>query len=249
MHSAFSDPATTGNPTNSSGVQQEHYGTSFHSTPPPDHLLQQRRVWKIGTYSMGLSLIGIGLAFAASLWQAVTSYELLLWLAPIIFIVLGLELIVAHSSKFSRKYKVEYNWLSVFFVGCVGAGALMLSALLSSGLLDEVNQIFQMKVRSVYVEESTKLVDPAIEKIVIKSELGYEIQKEAGSNEVALLGLLQYEAKDSVKLGEQQLLKTKQIGSVLYIFIQNLDYESNRLVNSYVHSQLVLSVPDNIEIK
>lgn len=249
MDSAFSNQATTADQTNSNIAQQEHYGAPFHSPPPPDNLLQPQRVWKIGTYSMGLSLIGIGLAFAVSLWQTVTSYELLLWLAPIVFIVLGLELIVAHSAKFMRTYKVQYNWLSVFFVGCVGAGALVLSALLSSGLLDEVNQIFQMKVRSVYVEESAKLSDPAIEKIVIKSELGYELQKEAGTDEVALLGMLQYESKEPIKLGEQQLLKTKQIGSVLYIFIQNLDFESNRLVNSYVHSQLVLSVPDNIEIK
>lgn len=220
---------------------EQHSRFSHGGTEP-------QRIWRIGTYSMGITLIGIGLAFAASLWQTATAYELLLWLAPIVFIVLGLEMMVAHSSKFMQKYKVAYNWLGVFFVGCVGAGALVLAAFLSSGLLEEVNQMFHLKERSLYIEESAPIHDAVIEKVVIKSELSYELQKQTDTNEISLLGYLNYEAKEPVKLSEQQLLMTKQVGSVLYIFIKNLEYDKNMLTHSYVHGQLVLNVPAHLEI-
>lgn len=224
--------------------------TSGHHTMEDDkNILPKDRVWKIGTYSMGITLIGIGLAFAASLWQAVTAYELLLWLAPIIFIVLGLELMIIHAPRFSRKYKIEYNWLSLFFVGCVGVGALILAAVLSTGVLDEVNEAFNIKDRSIYIEESAELSDQSIEKVVIRSQLGYEVRQQPGINEISLLGTVQYEARDPVKLADQQLLKTKQVGNVLYIFIQNLEYESNHFASSYVRSQLVLNLPDHLEVE
>jgi len=209
---------------------------------------QVQKVWRIGTYSMGITLIGIGLAFAASLWQTVTSYELLLWLAPIVFIVLGVELMLAHTNKFANQYKVVYNWLSVFFVGCVGAGALLLSAFLSSGVLDEVNGLFSVKERSVYIEEKIQLSDPAIDKIVIKSDVSYEVQKQAGLNEISLLGLIHYESEEPAKLTEQ-IMKSKQVGSVLYLFIQNIDYDNNTFSPSYTRSQLILNVPESLAVQ
>jgi len=209
----------------------------------------QQKVWKVGTYSMGITLIGIGLSFAASLWQTMTSYELLLWLAPLVFIILGLELLIAHSSRFIGKYRVQYNWLGVLFVGCVGTGAIFLSMLLSSGLIGEVNQIFDTKTRSAYVDEMIPIHDAPIEKIIIKSELHYELHKQPALQEVSLIGLVQYDAKESVNAKDQQLLKTKQIGNVLYVFIQSFEYEENKFVNSYLRSQLVLNIPEHIEIE
>jgi len=208
----------------------------------------EQKVWKIGTYSMGLTLIGIGLSFAVSLWQETTAYELLLWLAPIVFIVLGLELLIVHNTRFLTQYKLQYNWIAVWFVGFVGAGALMLAAFLSSGLLEEVNQMFKVKERSVYIEERAQLPEQSIEKIVVKSELGYTIEKQAQLKEVSLLGTVQYESEQPIKLADQQLLKISQVGHVLYVFIQGIEYDSNVFTSSYVRSQLVLNVPDHIEV-
>lgn len=220
-----------------------------YNHPYEDSLKTERKVWKIGTYSMGLTLIGIGLAFAASLWQDTTAYELLLWLAPIVFIVLGIEMLIVHSSRFSRNYSIQYNWLGVFFVGCVGAGALVLSAFLSTGMLEEVNQMFKVKEYSVYIEEKAELPQQSIEKIIVRSELGYTLEKQAGLNEVSLLGTVQYEAEHRIQLSEQQLLKTSQVGHVLYIFIQGIEYDNNTFASSYVRSQLVLNVPDHIDVE
>lgn len=208
----------------------------------------EQKVWKIGTYSMGLTLIGIGLSFGVSLWQETTAYELLLWLAPIVFIVLGLELLIVHNTRFLTHYKLQYNWIAVWFVGFVGAGALILAAFLSSGLLEEVNQMFKVKERSVYIEERAQLPEQSIEKIVVKSELGYTIEKQAQLKEVSLLGTVQYESEQPIKLADQQLLKTSQVGHVLYVFIQGIEYDSNVFTSSYVRSQLVLNVPDHIEV-
>jgi len=207
------------------------------------------RIWRIGTYSMGLTLIGIGVAFAASLWQTTSAYQLLLWLAPVVFIMLGIELIVVHSERFLKKYKLQYNWVAVWFVGCIGAGALMLAALMSSGLLGEVNEAFHVKERHAFIEESVQFPEQHIEKIVIKGSLGYELEQQAGLQDITLLGTVRYEAEKPVPLTEQKLLRTSQVGEVLYVFIQPLEYESNRFANSGIRSQLVLNVPEHIVVE
>jgi len=208
-----------------------------------------QRIWKIGTYSMGLTLIGIGVAFAASLWQTTSAYQLLLWLAPVVFIMLGIELIVVHSERFSKKYKLQYNWVAVWFVGCIGAGALMLAALMSSGLLQEVNEAFHVKERHAFIEESVQLPEQPIEKIVIRGSLGYELEQQAGLEDITLLGTVRYEAEQSIPLAEQKLLRTSQVGEVLYVFIQPIEYKSNSFANSVVRSQLVLNVPEHIVVE
>lgn len=209
----------------------------------------ERRVWKIGTYSMGLTLIGIGLAFAASLWQTTSAYQLLLWLAPIVFIVLGIELMVVHSERFLRRYKLQYNWIAVWFVGFIGAGALMLAALLSSGVLEEVNQAFHVQERYAYIEERESVQLDSIEKVIVSSSIGYQLERHSALDEVILLGTLYYEADRSIQLTEQKLLRTSQVGNVLYVFIQGIEYERNLFAHTGLRGQLILNVPEHVIVE
>lgn len=215
----------------------EQQGESYYKE------VEQKRVWRIGTISMGVTLIGIGLSFATSLWQDTSAYELLLWLTPIIFIMLGLELLLTLRLNQHKHYQVKYDWLSLWFVAIIGAGALVMSALFYTGITNEINQVFSMKERSLFVDEHVAMADADPAKIIVKSTVPITITEHEGLTEVLLTGSVTYEAKDAVTLREQQLLQTKQVGDALYVFVTNIDHEVSGIVTERVSSNLILSVP------
>lgn len=207
------------------------------------HEVEQKRVWRVGSYSMGITLIGIGAAFAVSLWQDISAYELLLWLAPIVFILLGIELLCVNTFGLSAKYKVKFDWLSLWFVSIISVGALIMSVLFYTGITDELNQAFNMKERSLFVDEKVAIAQDQPSKIIVKGTVPVTISEHEGLSEVLLTGSITYEARDAVTLRDQQLMQTKQVGDVLYVFVNNIEHEVSGLVTDRVFSNLILSVP------
>ena len=211
--------------------------------------VQQKPVWRIGSFSMGVTLIGIGIAFAMSLWQEISAYELLLWLAPVVFILLGAELLLTMRMNHKQKYQLKYDWLSLWFVSIISVGALIMSALFYTGITEELNQAFNMKERSLFVDEQVAIAQTVPAKIVVKSTVPLTIEEHEGLSEVLLTGSVTYEAKDAITLREQQLLQAKQVGDVLYIFVNNIEHEVSGLVTDRVYSNLILSVPSSIVVE
>lgn len=75
------------------------------------------RTWRVGSLSMGITLMLIGTALAVSLWQDAEAYELLLWVAPVVFVLLGAELLIYLRTAGKHGMIVRYDWISVLFVG------------------------------------------------------------------------------------------------------------------------------------
>ncbi|MCR8658898.1 hypothetical protein [Paenibacillus endoradicis] len=218
-------------------VTREHVSETYHRE------VQQKQVWRIGSFSMGVTLIGIGIAFAMSLWQETSAYELLLWLAPVVFILLGGELLLTMRLSHHQKYQMKYDWLSLWFVSIISVGALIMSVLFYTGITDELNQAFNMKERSLFVDEKVAIAQDQFSKIVVKGNVPVTIAEHEGLTDVLLTGSITYEAKDAVTLRDQQLLQTKQVGDVLYVFVNNIEHEVSGLVTDRVFSNLILSVP------
>lgn len=211
---------------------------------------QHKPVWRIGSISMGVTLIGIGLSFATSLWQDSSAYELLLWLAPLVFIMLGAELLIMLKVNRSERYHVKYDWLSLWFVAIIGAGAMFMSILFYTGITEQINQALNMKERTLYIDEQApQPIDANVNKIVIKSALGVEIAEHESLSELYLTGMIEYEAKEALAIRDQQLMNTKKIGDVLYVFINNIERDSGVFVNNWVSTSLVLSVPAGVTIE
>ena len=211
--------------------------------------LEQKQVWRIGSFSMGVTLIGIGIAFAMSLWQDTSAYELLLWLAPLVFILLGGELLLTMRLNHKNRYHLKYDWLSLWFVSIISVGALIMSALFYTGITDEINQAFNMKERSLFVDEKIAIAQDQPSKIVVKGTVPVTIAEHEGLSEVHLTGSITYEAKDAVTLRDQQLLQTKQVGDVLYVFVNNIEHEVSGLVTDRVYTNLILVVPAGVTIE
>lgn len=210
----------------------------------------EKTVWRVGSISMGAALIGMGLSFATSLWKETSAYELLLWLAPIVFIMLGVELLLTIKVNHSGRYQIKYDWLSLWFVGIIGAGALLMSLLFYTGVTDEINAALHMKERSLFIDEqAAQPLDSSVKKVVVKSGIPVAIEEHEKLDAIHLTGNITYQAKDALPIRDQQLMNTKQIGDVLYVFVQDVEHNTSGFVTDNVYHDLVLAVPANITVE
>ena len=78
------------------------------------------RTWRVGTISMGLTLILLGIFLVLSqLLNWKPAYAMTGWW-PIIFIVLGIEILIYLFLAKQENPAVKYDVFSIFFVGFLG---------------------------------------------------------------------------------------------------------------------------------
>lgn len=96
------------------------------------------RKWRVGTVSMGLTLIILGIVLLVSsfLEADVLSISLTWW--PLVLVVLGIEVIVYFITSKQEKPVVHYDFVSIFFIGILGMAGIALYSVTSLGLLEEV---------------------------------------------------------------------------------------------------------------
>lgn len=205
------------------------------------------RSWRVGSLSMGVTLLLMGTALAVSLWQNIEAYEILMWVAPIVFIMLGAELLLYLKFSGSEHTIVRYDWISVFFVGTIGIVSLGLALLMSTGLFDELQRGLQMTQRSAFVETKTEQVPVTINKIIVDSLSGINID-EIDTREIKLLGQIQYWSSDKLERLDDKILKINTIGSTMYVLIGSVDHKDGGLISDTVAAQLTLMVPKGVEI-
>jgi len=205
------------------------------------------RTWRVGSLSMGITLMMIGTALAVSLWQDIEAYEMMLWVAPVVFIMLGAELLLYLKFSGSARAVVRYDWVSVFFVGMIGTVSLGLALLMSTGVFDELQRGLNTMQRSAFVSTSKVEVPVNIDKIVIQSQNPIEIEA-ADSSALQLIGQVSYWSADQLKQSDDKWLSTTVSGNTMYVMVGAVDRKDGGLVTDYVNAQLTLVVPSGIEI-
>ncbi|MFC4778959.1 hypothetical protein ACFO9Q_19365 [Paenibacillus sp. GCM10023252] len=204
--------------------------------------------WRVGTLSMGVTLLLIGVTLALSLWQGKDAYNALLWAAPFVFILLGAELLVyLKVASGSERTIVRYDWMSLFFVGVVGAASLLLALLASSGLLEEFQQAMDLKDRSTVIQTEAAAVPAAIKKIVVQAQHSLVIDT-SEARDVQLLGQVRYRSVEPIKQ-EKQVLHTNTVGTTLYVIVDGYDVSEGVFGSEYVNPQLTLVVPAGVKVE
>jgi hypothetical protein len=206
------------------------------------------RSWRVGSLSMGVTLVMIGTALAVSLWQDLEAYQVLLWVAPIVFILLGAELLLYLKFSGSARVVVRYDWMSVFFVGAVGTASLALALLMSTGLFDELQRQLHMTERSLFVASKTVKVPADVEKIVVQSLTNVQIS-ETEKREVHLFGQVTYWSAEEMKRLDNKLLETKTVGSTMYVMIGTIERRDGGLIADTISPNFTLLVPENVVIE
>ncbi|OMF29086.1 hypothetical protein BK133_18270 [Paenibacillus sp. FSL H8-0548] len=213
----------------------------------PEHLPQNARIWRVGSLSMGVTLILMGTGLAVSFWQEIEAYEMLMWVAPVVFIMLGVELLLYLKLSSSERAIVRYDWISVFFVGVIGAVSLGLALLMSTGLFDELQRGLQMTQRTAFIETKMEQVPASIERIVVHTYSDIQLT-ETDSRELQLFGQVRYSSSKPMERQDGHILKTETVGSTLYVMIGSLDNRDGGIVSDHLDMHMTLAVPKGVKV-
>lgn len=122
--------------------------------------------WRIGSFSMGLSLIFLGAALLLGQFEREAARMLLRNWWPLFVMALGAELLLCNHLLNKYEAKFSFDVLSAFFAGLIGLASLGVYALESAGVWDRLSEL--AGGRNYRVEHRVSLIPRgSVEKIFL----------------------------------------------------------------------------------
>ncbi|GAB6990251.1 hypothetical protein [Paenibacillus pini] len=219
---------------------------SISSSTPP-------RQWRVGTLSMGCSLLLIGVVTLTSQWRGGDVFDIALKWWPAIFILLGLEM-TSYSLFFNRSGKMKFDILSVFFVGILTVMCIGFAALSSLGIVQEIRKIAGGTEQTIRLPDWTENVQPTTKRMIIQGDHPYavKIDKTSGKEMHLMASYRTRNDATTVVRNADELIQVKQVGDTMYIMFADpsqasfFESTSNALdLTVIVPQQLKVIVRDN----
>jgi hypothetical protein len=208
------------------------------------------RIWRVGTFSMGASLLFLGLILLFSQVLNLKLYQVLTSWWPIILVVLGVEILVYLVLSKQEKPFLKYDFLSIFFVGILGMVGIGFAILCTTGILEKVTEVLERREQTLDLPAFTQTLDESIKRIVIKTEHQPITIEGTPSKEVSMIGTYRANLLESEKLVDQaeDILHVKQIGDTFFIEIKELP-RKNGPFNSLSSVSATLLIPSDIKLE
>jgi hypothetical protein len=208
------------------------------------------RIWRVGTFSMGASLLFLGIILLFSQVLNLKLYQVLTSWWPIILVVLGVEILVYLVISKQEKPFLKYDFLSIFFVGIVGMVGIGFAILSTAGILEKVTEVLERREQTLDLPTFTQTLDESIKRIVIKTEHQPITIEGTPSKEVSMIGTYRANLLESEKLVNQaeDILHVKQIGDTIFIEMKELPRENGPFDSSSSVSATLL-IPSDIKLE
>ncbi|CAH0285426.1 hypothetical protein SRABI96_04099 [Peribacillus sp. Bi96] len=210
------------------------------------------RTWRVGTISMGVSLVGLGVVLMVSQITEMNLTTILLSWWPLLFIILGAEILF--YIYFSRKESsfVKYDLLSILFVGLIGTTGIALVLLTSSGLMDQVRAAVKSEEKTVNLPGFNEKAGKGIQRVVLDSG-SYPLTIESGADaEVSIFGTYDervMEDTSSLLKKKEDYLMVERIGDTLYIRFKDLPIQNGLLDSGTMNLKATLIIPAELALE
>ncbi len=211
------------------------------------------RQWRVGTLSMGLSLIIMGVILFMTGANSREFTDLLLAWWPIVLIILGIEILFYFFLSKKENSTIKYDVFSIFFVGLIGSICIGFTLLTSIGLVEEIRDTLHTVEKTVDLPEVNQQIDSSITRIVV--EKGYKeiaIEKTKDSEMLFFGTYRSTVSKDndegSIEMTEgKDIITTHVSGDTLYVSIKDLPRERG-FDSYYPQMTATLVLPDRVEV-
>jgi len=205
------------------------------------------RQWRVGTLTMGLLLVltGVGLLLGQFNKLAVVDFSLKWW--PLLFILLGIEVLLQNQFKKDENSKIRYDIFSIIIILLIVLTGLGLQTFSQLGLVELART--EISTHSFVVQGSMEIpLEAGIEKIVLATgHSQIDIHSSQGNSIIANSNLQvraqsQLEAQDSA--GQYQKISQQRVANTLYIELQ-----PNHTSGSVVNSDFSLIIPEHVSVE
>lgn len=206
------------------------------------------RQWRVGTLSMGISLLLLGLLILISQWKGIEVFDYALKWWPIVFVLLGVE-IVGYTLFFRKGEYVKYDVFSMFIVGLLTISCIGMAALSSTGVMDYIRRETGAVYKTVQLPDIRMNVPQGVTKVIVQGSYIYNVKKDnSSSDELLVFGSLNTSEAELLKEEGtlSELIQTKQAGNILYINLSDPPY--NKLNGGSNRLDVTVSAPSSLKI-
>lgn len=203
---------------------------------------------RVGTISMAIVLIALGVLIFYSQINKVSTLNIALKLWPLILILLGLE-ILYYRFIYKEDVIVRYDVWSIFIVFAILIANLGIFALTETGLLSKIriyattdNYRFDMDINEYSVGENIKKIifDESTDKLSIRAVDKNSI---TGSAKVDITATSKEEA---LKYKDEELFQFKEVGDTIYV---SLKENKNNPIGYSRPYDIILNLPKDIDVE
>lgn len=209
------------------------------------------RKWRVGTISMGASLVLLGILLFMTQFKGwdITALFLSWW--PFILIILGVEVLVYLFLSKQENTFIKYDFLSILFIGALGTVALSFMFLSMSGIMKEMQH-------TVFAEEKTfdlptyhETLPHDVERIVLETQDPSIRLEGTTSNAIQAFGTYRanYMDEDHKLLSNiEDYMTVHKTNNTMYISIKQLP-EKHGFFPERTRADIVLLIPVTIQLE
>jgi hypothetical protein len=208
------------------------------------------RTWRVGTFSMGASLVFLGLFLFLSRFLGFDLVHVMSAWWPILLIVLGIEILLYLFFSRLEKPILKYDFVSIIFVGLLGMVGILFATLSATGIMEKVEEVVAREEVSFELPDFSYKMDDSIKRVVLRT-VDYQTTIEATEEkEVSMFGTYRTQTSKKEKLlaSADDYVYANQKGDTLYINVKTLPNESGPF---YSHREVAstILIPKGVELE
>lgn len=208
------------------------------------------RTWRVGTFSMGASLLFLGVYLLISQLLGLNIGQVMLAWWPMILVVLGIEILVYLFFSGKEKPFLKYDLLSIFLVGILGMAGIGFAILNSTGLVGKLAEVLDRKEQSFELPEFSTSLANEVKRIVVDTGNDPVTIEGTTGKEVAMFGTYRAAAAENEKLihKAEDYVSFHQKGDTVYISFNGLPEEIGPFDNSGTISATIV-IPQDVKLE
>jgi len=209
------------------------------------------RRWRVGTISMGFSLVLLGIFLSISQIRGIEAFEPLLLWWPLILVVLGTEILLYLLLSKQENPVLKYDFISILFVGVLGTVGIGLTILASTGLLQEVQSVVGAKEQTYNLPAVEEVLTDDIKRVILETGDQHVKVETTNESKVHLFGT--YRATVSTKetppiKDSEDYTLTKKVGNTLYVYVKSPERKTNPFTN-YTSIQPTIAISEDVRVE
>jgi hypothetical protein len=207
--------------------------------------------WRVGTLSMGLSLVLVGITLLMSTWSDSAAFDTLIAWWPVIFIMLGLEIILYLVLRSKDQPIIHYDMMSILFVSFLCCMCIGFSLVTASGLAKEIRYSLGSEDRTFDIPAIEEAVPATVDRIVIQSNGAMpKIDMNSTARALHLFGNYRIrqslqEAEASSMLAADDFATIRTVDRTMYVSIKELPVRTG-LNSYYPYATLTMTLPQDV---
>jgi len=207
--------------------------------------------WRVGTLSMGITLILLGIILFVSQWEGRQAFDAFITWWPVIFILLGLEIIIYLSFSKKENSILSYDIMSILFVGILCVGCLGFTMLTSVGLLSEVRSVVGAVDETKDLPAVEEAVTAEVKKVVVQSQDQAVKVDKSPERSVQVFGTYRSRTRPGEQaqpLEKTQFVAVRTVGDTMYVQVKRLP-ERRGIDSFYPRMSATIVLPQDVEVE